>query len=60
MIRQLETFARQRLLTAARMPVLFLQLEQNTAWWSKNAPPPPAEARLEARARAAPGRAARG
>jgi hypothetical protein len=23
------------------MPVLFLQLEQNTAWWSKNAPPPP-------------------
>ena len=40
-IRQLETFARQRLLTVARMPVVFLQLEQNTAWWSKNAPPPP-------------------
>ena len=40
-VRQLETFARRRLLTAARMPVLFLQLEQNTAWWSKNSPPPP-------------------
>jgi hypothetical protein len=40
-VRQLETFARQRTLTVARMPVLILQLERNTAWWSKNAPPPP-------------------
>ena len=42
-VRQLDAFARQRLLTVARMPVLFLQLEQNTAWWSKNAPPRPAK-----------------
>jgi hypothetical protein len=40
-IRQLETFARQRTLTASRMPVVFLTLEQNTAWWSAHSPPPP-------------------
>jgi hypothetical protein len=37
----LEDLARRRLLTASRMPVLFLQLEQNTRWWARNAPPPP-------------------
>jgi hypothetical protein len=40
-IRQLETFARQRTLTVARMPVLFRQLEENTRWWSRNSPPAP-------------------
>lgn len=36
----LESLARRRLLTVSRMPVLFLQLEVNTSWWSKNGPPP--------------------
>jgi hypothetical protein len=38
------SLARRRLLTVARMPVLFAQLEVNADWWSRNdrpKPPPP-------------------
>jgi hypothetical protein len=36
-----ESLAKRRMLTVSRMPVLFLQLDTNADWWSKNAPPPP-------------------
>jgi hypothetical protein len=42
-VRTLGIFARQRTLTVSRMPVLFRQLEQNTRWWSRHAPPRPAK-----------------
>jgi hypothetical protein len=38
-IRTLEGFARGRILTASRMPVLFEQLRRNTDWWSRSGPP---------------------
>ena len=37
----LESFARRRMLTVSRMPVLFLQLDTNAKWWATKAPPPP-------------------
>jgi hypothetical protein len=38
-VRALEGFARGRMLTVSRMPVLFEQLRRNTDWWSRSGPP---------------------
>lgn len=40
-VAQLEAFARGGTLTVSRMPALFLQLDENTSWWLRHAPPAP-------------------